>query len=348
LFTTLKRYTYAPLAVLALSVAMLALLPAVARAQEGTDPTKAAQQGTGVYEGAERLVVVRPGDTLWSISEEWLGPNATAGQIANGVERIYALNRHRIGSDPNLIFPGQELLVPAVEPAAGLSREANAERATKRPAKKPAPKAIEAPARDPAPETASKTPRNTKAEPVALPDLPTKEVTPEASSLAAKEASPLSGVSLARSAMAAIVDQAIAVARSLPEVRYDERQLLGLGFFAIAFGAALGLVVLLARTLRERRPARRRTWQEGYGRNYTYFDPLAGLDNQPKPAEGETKPGRGTEDVGPEAAGETRAHAPPAGVSLKTAGAKDLTPEGPTPKVTRPDGRGAGGVQGGR
>jgi hypothetical protein len=335
LFTTLKRYTYAPLAVLALSVAMLALLPAVAQAQGGTAPTEALQQGTGVYEGAERLVVVRPGDSLWSISSEWLGPNASAQQIANGVERIYAVNQNRIGADPNLIFAGQKLLMPPVESAAaGLSRGATAERATK-PVKKTAPKAVEIPASG----TASKTPRNTRAGPVALPDPPTKEVTPEVGSLASKEGSPLPVVSSAGSAMDAIVDRVVAAARSLPEVHYDQRRLLGLGFFAIAFGAALRLVVLAARTLRERRLLARRLWLEGYGKNYMYFDPLAGLDNQPKSAEGKSE--RSTED-----AGETRTEAPPAGARPKAA--KDLNPEGPTPKVVHPDSREAGGPQGGR
>jgi hypothetical protein len=361
LFTRIKLYAYASLAVLA--VALLAVSPAMAEAQ-GIAPTKNAQGAdrdaadavapaepvgvpermssdppvAGDYEDAKR-VVVSPGDSLWSISEERLGPNATAGQIAEGVERIYALNRHRIGGDPDQIFPGQELLVLAVDPAqSGPPRGAPAQSATKA-AEKSAPKTAETSARDPAPETASKTPRDTKAEPVALPDLPTKEVMPEAGSLAAKGASPSPGVSSVRSAMAAIVDRAGAVAGSLPEVRHDEHKLLGLGFFAIAFAAALGLVFLAARPLRERRRARKRTWQQGYGKNYTYFDPLAGPENQPKPAEGEH--GRSTED-----AGMTRTDPPPAGDRPEVA--EDPTPEGRTTEVVYPDGREAGSSQGGR
>lgn len=349
MFTRLKRYAYASLAVMALwAVVLLAVSSAGVEAQT-TSPSKGAQDtsrdaadatahadkggdpkpiagdppDTGDYEDA-RQIVVRPGDSLWSISKEWLGPNATPRQIANEVERIYALNRHRIGSDPDLIFPGQELSVPPVEPAAiGPSRGAPAKRAT-RPVEKPAPKAAEASARDPDPETASKAPRNTKAEPVALPDLPMKEVTPEASLLAAKEV--------------AIVDRPFAVAGSVPEVRYDQRRLLGLGFFAIAFGAALGLVVLAVRSLRERRHAKGRIRQQRYGRNYAYFEPLARPDNRPKSAEGESE----------QSAGEARTNQPPEDARAKGMGARDLTPEGRTPKVVPPDGSEAEGTQGGR
>ena len=87
--------------VVALAAAVLALYPTVAEAQ-GTS-----SQGTS-------SVVVRPGDSLWSISREQLGQSATPQQIANGVEQIYALNHNRLGSDPNLIFAGQKLLLPPV------------------------------------------------------------------------------------------------------------------------------------------------------------------------------------------------------------------------------------------
>jgi hypothetical protein len=82
-------------------VVMLAVVPAVAQAEE--------QEG-----GVPSSVVVRPGDTLWSISEEELGPNATPQRIAAEVERIYSLNRDLIGPNPNLIFAGQKLSLPPV------------------------------------------------------------------------------------------------------------------------------------------------------------------------------------------------------------------------------------------
>ncbi len=90
----------------ALMVALLFVVPAVAQAQERQEGAPPAS------------VVVKPGDTLWSISEERLGPNAAPQRIAREVERLYALNRERIGPDPNQIFSGQELSLP---PAGGSS-----------------------------------------------------------------------------------------------------------------------------------------------------------------------------------------------------------------------------------
>jgi hypothetical protein len=85
-------------------VVLFAVVPAVAQAQEARSAKR---------DASATSVVVRPGDTLWSITEEYLGPNATPQRIAAEVERIYALNRDRIGSDPNLITSGQELSLPA-------------------------------------------------------------------------------------------------------------------------------------------------------------------------------------------------------------------------------------------
>ena len=105
----------------ALMVALLFVVPAVAQAQgrQGGPPPAS--------------VVVRPGATLWSISEERLGPQATPQRIALEVDRIYALNQDRIGPDPNQIFSGQELSLP---PAGGSS--STEEAATKNKAQKTA------------------------------------------------------------------------------------------------------------------------------------------------------------------------------------------------------------------
>jgi hypothetical protein len=58
------------------------------------------------------VVVVAPGDSLWSISAQRLGRGATAQQVARGVEQIYALNKDQIGPDPNLLIAGQRLSLP--------------------------------------------------------------------------------------------------------------------------------------------------------------------------------------------------------------------------------------------
>jgi hypothetical protein len=94
----------------------LAVLPAVAEAQSITTTQEAAAQGADANPAAAgRVVVISPGDSLWKISAERLDADATLAQIDREVERIYALNRHRIGADPNLIFPGQVLLVAPAE-----------------------------------------------------------------------------------------------------------------------------------------------------------------------------------------------------------------------------------------
>jgi hypothetical protein len=57
-------------------------------------------------------VVVRRGDTLWSIAARHLGPEATAVQVAREWPRWYAANRATIGADPDLLRPGQRLVPP--------------------------------------------------------------------------------------------------------------------------------------------------------------------------------------------------------------------------------------------
>ncbi len=136
--TSLKGLVWILVAGLALSLAILAGLPGMAEAQEvetqtlGTASTEAEQNTTTddekgapavwqpVPEPSTTRLVVEPGESLWSISEEHIGPGATPKQIAYEVERTLDLNRERIGGNPNLIFPGQEfvLLPPASDTAA--------------------------------------------------------------------------------------------------------------------------------------------------------------------------------------------------------------------------------------
>src|SRR5215204_5321485 len=93
-----------------------------AEAQEDTGPTasvEAEQNSTTDDEkgaSATPRLVVEPGDSLWSISEEHIGPGAPPEQIAYEVERIFELNRDQIGENPNLIFPGQEFFLVSAAP----------------------------------------------------------------------------------------------------------------------------------------------------------------------------------------------------------------------------------------
>ena len=115
------------LAVLA-ALSILAVLPGMAEAQEEAEaqedmgPTvsvEAEQNSTTDDEkgaSATTRFVVEPGDSLWSISEEHIGPGATPEQVAYEVERIFELNRDQIGENPNLIFPGQEFFLVSAAP----------------------------------------------------------------------------------------------------------------------------------------------------------------------------------------------------------------------------------------
>lgn len=58
------------------------------------------------------IVLVAPGDTLWSIAARSLGPSAHDGEIADATRRWYLENREVIGTDPDLIRPGQRLVAP--------------------------------------------------------------------------------------------------------------------------------------------------------------------------------------------------------------------------------------------
>jgi len=118
---------------LALALVTLAMLPGTAEAQHADGSSIEAEQNVNqttaldanatvsappASRAVDRLVV-SPGDSLWSISHERLGSEASPSLIAQEVERLYELNRERIGDDPNLILAGRELLLTrGSEPAA--------------------------------------------------------------------------------------------------------------------------------------------------------------------------------------------------------------------------------------
>ena len=69
-----------------------------------------------------REVVVRPGDSLWSIAEGLLGPTADDAEVTAAWHRLHHANRSRVG-DPDLIRPGQHLVVPGPIASPAPSRE---------------------------------------------------------------------------------------------------------------------------------------------------------------------------------------------------------------------------------
>ncbi|MDR2257274.1 MAG: hypothetical protein LBE25_14950 [Arthrobacter sp.] len=62
--------------------------------------------------GASEVVVVAPGDSLWSLARDRLGPGADAEDIAAEWPRWYRLNADVIGADPDLIAVGTRLFIP--------------------------------------------------------------------------------------------------------------------------------------------------------------------------------------------------------------------------------------------
>jgi hypothetical protein len=56
-------------------------------------------------------IVVRPGDTLWHLASARLPASATAADVVALVDRLHTDNREVIGADPDLIRPGQRLVL---------------------------------------------------------------------------------------------------------------------------------------------------------------------------------------------------------------------------------------------
>jgi len=57
-----------------------------------------------------RFHVVQPGESLWSIAKKLLGPTATTAQLAREVDRLWELNKDRIGTgSPDLLIVGAKL-----------------------------------------------------------------------------------------------------------------------------------------------------------------------------------------------------------------------------------------------
>lgn len=76
----------------------------VGTAASSTVPARAATAAT---------VTVAPGDTLWAIAARHLPAGADDAQIAAAWPAWYAANAAAIGSDPDMVHPGQLLTVPA-------------------------------------------------------------------------------------------------------------------------------------------------------------------------------------------------------------------------------------------
>jgi LysM repeat protein len=285
-----------------LAALMLALLPAVAEAQ-----TEAKAEAKTKDKNPPSSVVVRPGDSLWSISEEHLAPNATPRRIVRGAEQIYALNRNLIGADPNLIFVGQELLVPpamsgrptgaseAAQEASQRDRTAKGTMGSKAMAKAPrtAPGGADARGGDVSAPVAEReaereTQRETQreADPVSLPVLPDETAAPPVpavrtlapNELASNDSPSSPLVPVLRSVSSAVASAASVVAAvsesfadAFAEARANERRLLGLGVLLLT----LVVAVLVAWKIPMRRTTREDAERWGIPMGYYYASPAA-------------------------------------------------------------------------
>lgn len=82
---------------------------------ESTSPAADSASPTPESAGPQPLVVVevRQGDTLWSITDDLLGPGPDdPAAIASAWPTLWEANASVIGSDPNALTPDQQLVVP--------------------------------------------------------------------------------------------------------------------------------------------------------------------------------------------------------------------------------------------
>jgi LysM repeat protein len=233
-------------------VAIVAMLGGVAEAQgmasanDAQGAKRNADAITPETEGTTRMVI-KPGDSLWSISQERLRSDATPRQVANEVDRIHMLNRSRIGGDSDLIFPGQEILLPPIadrtdEPVVSESASSPASKQIAAPATtEPAttePAKTEPAKTEPARQAAMPTP-----EPVTLPAFPAGKAVPAVGLLPSGEQRPTSPVTSFAKAARSVVSTAPSATLGLFSGIYeDNRRLLSLGVLVLTFGVALLMI----------------------------------------------------------------------------------------------------------
>ena len=77
-------------------------------------PSATPTRGSVTRAVSSRVVVVAPGDSLWSLAAADLPPGAPVDLVDAHWRAIHAANRALIGDDPDLIHPGMRLRLPAI------------------------------------------------------------------------------------------------------------------------------------------------------------------------------------------------------------------------------------------
>ncbi|MDC4232680.1 LysM peptidoglycan-binding domain-containing protein [Actinomyces sp. B33] len=75
-------------------------------------PSRPPRSGEEAEEASAPTVLVRPGDTLWSLCADLLPAGASDERIAGAWPILHRANAETIGADPSLIHPGTTLVVP--------------------------------------------------------------------------------------------------------------------------------------------------------------------------------------------------------------------------------------------
>ena len=105
------------LATLVLGISGLLITPRTVAAEPVPPIVRLAQPAPAetVPASVDDRYVVQRGDSLWRIAARRLGTAdaaPTSGAVAAYWPCIYRANRQLIGADPNLILPGQRLVIP--------------------------------------------------------------------------------------------------------------------------------------------------------------------------------------------------------------------------------------------
>ena len=99
--------------IVALAVAILVASP-FADATGGDERSRLPIRFNQPITTAGSQVLVERGDHLWSISSDELDTDATTAEISSLWREVIAINIDRLRSgDPDLIYPGETVLVPA-------------------------------------------------------------------------------------------------------------------------------------------------------------------------------------------------------------------------------------------